>query len=79
MERCRPRNLEYVTIREKLFIIAQNFYDGRVTIIKAFKDKTVPLNTEEGFFEDVHRGDEDKDEDKDEDENNLDDLDRAVL
>ena len=77
LEKYRPRNLDYVTARKNLLINAKKIYDGREMIINVFKDKIFPLNPEEGLFEDedVHRGDEDNDED----ENNLDDLDRAVV
>ena len=46
-------------------------------IINAFKEKIFPLSPEESLFEDedVHRGDEDTNENQ----NNLDDLDKAVV
>ena len=44
LEKYRPRNLDYVTIREKLLTNVKNFYDGKEMIINAFKDKIFPLH-----------------------------------
>ena len=46
LERYKPRNPDYVTIREKLLINAKRIYDVREMIINAFNDKIFPLNPE---------------------------------
>ena len=43
LERYRPRNSDFKNDKENLLINAQNFYDGRKMIIRAFQDKIFPL------------------------------------
>ena len=52
LKNYKSKKTKYKENKEKLLINAQNFYDGRDMIIKAFKNKIFP-KTPTGFEEDV--------------------------
>ena len=44
-----PREEKYIEAKNSITNNAKNFYEGRETIIKGFKEKTFPLKSDDKF------------------------------